>query len=98
MDKLGYKGDSKSFTELEELLTMTSALGEGFLRPIQNIVFSSYYVDREGAEEMCKELVRKFEETFTKKVNIFSSDFIGKIVSLLLKGIEEQKEIYPIKK
>ena len=98
MNKLGYKGDSKSLTELEELLTMTSALGEGFLRPIQNIVFSSYYVDKVGAEEMCKEQVRKFEETFTKKVNIFSADFISQIVALLLNGIEEQKEIYPIKK
>lgn len=92
---LDYSGKSESLKELDLLLTSTSALGEGFIEPIRSIFFSSFYVDKPGAKEVAKQKLNAFHETFTKKIQIFSPEFVNTIYALLDKGIEEQCNIYP---
>ncbi len=95
---LDYVGQSKSFKELDLLLTSTSGLGEGFIEPIRSIFNTSFYVDKEGIKEKAQEKLKEFKDTFTNKIKIFSPDFIEQIYVLIEKGIEEQCEIYSIEK
>lgn len=93
---LSYRGESESFKELDLLLSSTSGLGEGFLQPIRQILWSSLHVDKPGVEEQTRELLKEFNYSFTKRVQIFSPIFMSQIYALIDKGISEHCEVYPI--
>lgn len=95
---LDYKGDSEAFKELDLLLTSTSGLGEGFIAPIRTIMWHSMDVDKPGVEEKVREKLKNFYESFTKRIQIFSTSFMSEIYYLIDKGIREHCEIYPPKK
>lgn len=94
---LNYEGESEAFTLLDQLLSSTSALGEGFNGEISNIYFHSFYVDNVGAKEAVEARIANFVETYTKKITIFDSKFIQEIAYLLREGVKDQCKKYPLK-
>ena len=92
-----YDGDCESLTQLDKLLSSTSALGPGFYEEINKIYFHLFYVDKKGAKELVEEKIKQFLKTYTVTISIFNRSFIEEIAYLLRQGLEYQCIKFPIK-
>jgi hypothetical protein len=92
MKTIQYNGNSESLKRLDKLLQSTSALGESFIYEIFVIVHNTYFLDKVGMKEDCEEKLNNFYETYTKRIKLFSTEFINEIYTLIEKGIRESEK------